>query len=737
MAEDTKKPNGPRKPLPRGGGDKTASQVFGIIGKQVQTFNSLQKAIIEGNNDLATALREEMSGLSVTFNDANDKLDIQIGQFTKLISLFEPVSSYFTELKEDSGAKSVQPKGGKAKDGDVVVSPDTKGLKTYTDETEKAEKATGGFMSKLTGLVGGRAGAAAGGAAGGSVAGVLGGVGLGLGAVGLGLATITGALYIGAKAVEVFGEGLQEVSQGMDELNNLDISTQKFEELGYALGQLTGSTTFGGTVNLLLLAKTQFSDLAAGMKALNDTQFDEENLSRAADGINAFLNNVDTNILAGITVKLVDDSLIPLARGIEAFNTVKLDSNFEDDMAAAGKGLSAFMSEQAGFKNLFGSFTLKFIDENLSVLATGITALNNAEIDSNFVDDMTNAGIGINKLLTGMGSIFDTFTAKLIDDNLGVLAEGIDSLNKVDAVAFVTTGEQLGTGFKSLLSGFSMWKGLSLEISEDDLGGLHTTINNLNETDGVKFQKQGELIGSGFGSILGGFSSFLASFQLSMISDDLVEFADGLEAISKVDFDENTVKSMGYMGDGIRELIDNLTGMDRIDENDTFLEGAFKGLKNIWGQLTGWITTSDFESAIKPLSELGTAMTDLSKFGGPELIVFKDFIGSTEDLLGNLEGKDFKDENLQKLIDKLKQIQNLDHKKLTDISKAVNIFQGGSSGQVLDEQALSESVASAINQSINNVVNAGGNTTALSNNIETKQYRVSRGTTPTVIRFSK
>jgi len=130
-------------------------------------------------------------------------------------------------------------------------------------------------------------------------------------------------------------------------------------------------------------------------------------------------------------------------------------------------------------------------------------------------------------------------------------------------------------------------------------------------------------------------------------------------------------------------------------------------------------------------------MTDLSKFGGPELIVFKDFIGSTDDLLKNLEGREFKDENLQKLIDKLKQIQNLDHKKLADISKAVNIFQGGSSGKVLDEQALSESIANVVSQNVNNVVNTGGNTTALSNNIETKQYRVSRGTTPTVIRFSK
>jgi len=351
---------------------------------------------------------------------------------------------------------------------------------------------------------------------------------------------------------------------------------------------------------------------------------------------------------------------------------------------------------------------------------------------------METAGKGINKLLTGMGSIFDTLTAKLIDDNLGVIASGVDSLNKTDSAKFITTGEQLGTGFGSLLGGFnSLKEGLVLSSIEDEIGGLSETINKLNSVDAVMFADKGKLIGTGFADLLGGFSSFLSSFQLSMISDDLEEFAAGMDDISKLNFNEDTVKSMGYMGDGVRELIDNLTGLDRIDENDTFLEGAFKGLKNIWGQLTGWITTSDFESAIEPLSELGTAMTDLSKFGGPELIVFKDFVGSTDDLLKNLEGREFKDENLQKLIDKLKQIQNLDHKKLADISKAVNIFQGGSSGKVLDEQALSESIANVVSQNVNNVVNTGGNTTALSNNIETKQYRVSRGTTPTVIRFSK
>ena len=244
-----------------------------------------------------------------------------------LVRLVEPLTAQALEAAEDQYTPGMAAATVGAKSAEVLAVGDD------MDKTsDKVEKTTSAF-SKLGAVLGmggggvmaGRAvGGAIGGGVGGTIMGVLGGVGIGLGLVGAGLAVITGALYIGAKAVEKFGQGLQEVSIGMAELNKLEISKQKFYDLGDALGGLVEDIGLGGGLGLMMVASTDMEKLAVGMKALNDVDIDKQALIDAGEGLGSFLDAVGIKMLEGFTVQIIDDNLIPLAEGVNHLSLIHI-----------------------------------------------------------------------------------------------------------------------------------------------------------------------------------------------------------------------------------------------------------------------------------------------------------------------------------------------------------------------------------------------------------------------------
>ena len=365
--------SGGARRLPRGMGDgKTNAQVFGIIGQQVRRINELNKAVTAGMGDVTQAVMDMNTEMLGTNQRSNDLLKSINDGVSDVIKLLDPIAQGALEKLEDQYTPGMAAGTVGAQSGEALAMGES--LDTTTPQVEKNTSA----FSKLGSVLGGTAG----GGVGTGIAGLLTGVGVGLGAVGLGLGVITGALFLGAKAVETFGKGLQEISQGMTDLNNTDISVQKFDELGRALGALVNDVGLGGGLGLMAIAAADFDGLSKGLQDLNDIDIDSENLAQAGEGLGVLLDAIGNQMLEGITLSIVDDNLIPLAKGIQAFNDVSVPADFVPMMQRIGEGLGNLLNESGGFlgNNVLQTGAIQAIDDNLIPLADGINRLNTIDV---------------------------------------------------------------------------------------------------------------------------------------------------------------------------------------------------------------------------------------------------------------------------------------------------------------------------------------------------------------------
>ena len=236
MADDNGNGIQRNKPLPKGmGNGKSNAQVFGIIGQQVKRIGDLQKAIMSGNQALIDQLKNQHSEIKGCDADQLQVLyDIDTA-IRKIGLQLSPIAAAAIEKAED------------VNQGKAIVGPSVSGIADAADEAGSGSDKAGKKVNNLTaagarlrrGLVGGAAGTAAGsmvgGAVGGGLMGALTTVGIGIGAVGLGTGALTGALWLGAVAVDRFGDGLKNTAEGLDDLNDLDLIPARFDRIGEAI----------------------------------------------------------------------------------------------------------------------------------------------------------------------------------------------------------------------------------------------------------------------------------------------------------------------------------------------------------------------------------------------------------------------------------------------------------------------------------------------------------------------
>lgn len=271
MADDNGNGNGIQrnKPLPKGmGNGKSNAQVFGIIGQQVKRIGDLQKAIMSGNQALIEQLKDQHSEIKGCDADQLQVLyDIDTA-IRKIGLQLSPIAAAAVEKAEDANR------------GQTIVGPGPSSIASEADAAGKASDKAGKKINNLSlgadklrqrlvgGGAAGAAGTVAGGFAGGGVLGALTTVGIGIGVVGAGTGVLTGALYLGAMAVDRFGDGLKNTAEGLDDLNDLDLIPSRFDRIGESINNLIPDSGLKGVISARILTGAAFTDMAKGLSPI-------------------------------------------------------------------------------------------------------------------------------------------------------------------------------------------------------------------------------------------------------------------------------------------------------------------------------------------------------------------------------------------------------------------------------------------------------------------------------------
>ena len=302
---------------------------------------------------------------------------------------------------------------------------------------------------------------------------------LALGSAGLGLGVAAAGIGYLVSQINAFGPALSNMSTGLEDLENTEVTGAQFQKLGSAIGDLVAGAGIGGAIGIRILAGTAFDDLATGIERLNQVEFDPAALAAVGQGINAMLSPLSAGDIgeAGV-LQMLDDNLIDLAGGIDALAKAEVPS--VQKMKDVGEGLNAILSPlSAG--DVGEASVLQMIDDNLVPIAIGLGAL--AKLGGGLTAVGEDVGGALAAILDGTDDMLGVTGLQSIDDNLKPLADGIkymtttidpETLNYFNFMA-----DQLGPAFEKLLDG-----------TDDLLGttGLQSIDDNLIPmADGIKY----------------------------------------------------------------------------------------------------------------------------------------------------------------------------------------------------------------------------------------------------------
>ena len=628
MAEDNRgggtfdQPKIGKKPLPKGSGDlKTNSQVFGLIGQQVMRINKLSAAVENSNYSLIEVLREEFDASHAI---GEKQLAVYKEVNKSLLSINDsllPFKQLSLELMEEGvgGSKTGTGSSTDATIG-VKVTPSSgaqvEALEKKLLKLEKSlerlggKKGGGGFLGGAA--LGGIAARTGGGLVGGAAGGSIGGAALGLlGGVGLGLAAITGALYLGAMAVDKFGTGLQNVATGLDALDKLDITADNFKNLNQAINNLTDDVSVRGARGLKIFSGAAFIDMAMGLEALNNTELDAENFKVLQEAI--YRLSTSTTGLGAIGLKIFSGvAFEEIARGMTVLSETDFD---QQGLKDAADGLGYLMKQLDQFK---ASIAIQILSgSDLKNLSEGLRELDGLSDLSDLKGNLLNAGDAIGSFLLAFvdterffGSDFKD-GAKVIErlgegNALGHLADGIVTLSEIknpDDASFALT--TLGVGLSNLLKQMNYinvgaMKWLNSGTFKDVADGINEIMMFTNSTrevlnpDGTtSLVRNADLVARDFEEVGKALSSindsvtYMGTYNLKVLAKGkggffgdninvLNEVAEGLQSLQNIeDFDVDKFIGIGTAlytlvtaarGEGLSDVFKSESDMSAFDK---------------------------------------------------------------------------------------------------------------------------------------------------------------------------
>ena len=682
MADDNGNGIQRNKPLPKGmGNGKSNAQVFGIIGQQVKRIGDLQKAIMSGNQALIEQLKTQHSEIKGCDADQLQVLyDIDTA-IRKIGLQLSPIAAAAIEKAEN------------VNQGKAIVGPSVSGIADAADEAGSASDKAGKKVHNLTdagarlrrGLVGGGAGTAvgsiAGGMAGGGVMGALTAVGIGIGAVGIGTGLLTGALYLGASAVDKFGDGLKSTAEGLDDLNDLDLIPSRFDRIGEAIQNLIPDSGLKGVISARILTGAAFSDMAEGLTVLNriDTTNFETNFGRIGGAINELTNNVGFG--GSIQLRILDGTAFNnLAAGLEALDGADFDVG---KLEKAGQGIGALTSNASAlFGNMGATIISRLGKASLGSVAEGLTALSQVNTADDFDQRMARVGQGINLLVTDSTSfkgVITTSQLTTIGEALPKIASGITDLQTLgDSGQVETTLTQVGSGLKSFLDSTGgvtdvmMTKLLNEETFKQIAAGINhiTALKIDGDGDPTKVKESLTAIGTGLGSFLDGADNLTGTFAAKLLSGDtLSTLATGLGDINKLELD---VAKFDNIGKAVDALVSGLSGEMAAEPGD----GALAFLREQLTRVTGVFRNASTSIISGPIADIADAMSALDSVDALDQELLAKNADTIIKIVQNIHDDIITDDfdNFGNFIGELKELEKIDIRRLDQLGQTLSKF---------------------------------------------------------------
>lgn len=681
MADDNGNGIQRNKPLPKGmGNGKSNAQVFGIIGQQVKRIGDLQKAIMSGNQALIDQLKTQHSEIKGCDSDQLQVLyDIDTA-IRKIGLQLSPIAAAAIEKAED------------ANQGRSVVGPGPS-ISTGADQLGKDSDRAGKKVNNLAlgvnnlkqRMVGGGAGTAIGsglgGLGGGGLMGALTTVGIGIGAVGIGTGLLTGALYLGAAAVDKFGDGLKNTAEGLDDLNDLDLIPSRFDRIGEAIENLIPDSGLKGVISARILTGAAFTDMAKGLDDLNkiDTTNFETNFDRIGGAISNLTNSVGFG--GAIQLRILDGTAFNnLATGLEALDGADFDVG---KLEKAGEGIGALTRNAASlFGNQGATIVTRLGKASLGDIADGLTALNSVDTKDDFDERMAKVGQGINLLVTESTSfkgVVTTGQLTTIGEALPLIADGIEDLQGLgDATQVNATLTQVGTGLKSFLDSTGnitdvmMTKLLNDETFEQIAKGINhlTALKVDGEGDATGVKDSLTALGGGLGDFLKGASNITGTFATKILSGDtLSTLAKGLGDINALDLD---VDKFDNIGKSVDVLISGLSGEMAADKGD----GALAFLQEQLTRVTGIFRNTSTAIVSGPIADIADAMSALDAVDALDQEVLAKNADTIIKIVQNIHDDVITDDfdNFGNFIGELKELEKVDIRRLNQLGETLSKF---------------------------------------------------------------
>lgn len=753
MAEDGggtfDQPKVGRKKLPKGQGDlKTNSQVFGLIGQQVMRINKLTSAIDSGNAALVNTLESQLNQSNQIAGSQLKVLDNIQAILGTIGTSLAPLATLATEQNEGSVIKKQGMMAGIAgffspgKDSTNEINNNVKAVNNLSKAYKNLNQQTGALTG--LGVGGGIIGATVGGAAGalGRV-GVLGGAAIGgtFGLIGGGLLVLTGAMYAGARAVDIFGEALPKVADGLERLDTVRVTKENFVELNQAINALNNDISRSEARAFNIFSKSAFVNVAEGIETLNNTEVD----TALFDDIGSAIENLvgDMTLGGSLGLRIFEGTAFnKLKEGIEVLNGVKIDAGFANMMGEIGQGIGDFTSNSYNFWSGTGGVNVvsKLNNVDLQKLADGINHLNSIEYNEKLSTNLANAGTAIDGFLDPLTGYFSgNKNAANILQTLGErsllkgLADGLTELNNLPNKGTLKENLTLiGDSVEAMLDGFRNAKaaGVLTDLTLEDftelidgMEALQAMVNkpiDLIDSMGKKVGsvRSGDLLKSDFETLGQSLAALLDGLEKSKVksltqlvgtdgffdANALIELEDGINQLNQLP----AIKSDNFeaMGKAIYSLVSNAAGKTTAEElremqDEDWWTKSLLVFDNSMGYLAGiFDRKTELEKAANGMAGMSFVLRSFDEVDEPMLKNFVDASKGVADVMNTLSDENIVGQANYKKLDKfVKAIDRLNPirlKQVSDLTDALGIAVEGGNISAQQVDALKSSVVQQI-----------------------------------------
>lgn len=401
--------------------------------------------------------------------------------------------------------------------------------------------------------------------------------------MGIGKAVMFAGVGVAAIALSIVAvmRSFDEMAEGLQKLNELDLDPEVFNSIGNAIGSLVKELGMGNAIGLKILSGVAFDDLGEGLERLNNLKFNPEGINNLGATLNALGEN--TGIFSSKGIQMLGDvNFNAIADGIQKLNDMA-GTVSPEEFRLVGEAINNLLSPLSAGDMGEAKVISMVADSVTPEFAESIRLLGELRTDDAFVAQMTALGEGLDALITPFG-LLDTDNLLVISSlskGLPSLAEGVSGFTGFNAEEFKTNATIVGEGLQGLLDGTDDLFGAGgLQMIDDNITPLANAVSNftglVDDATAQSFKTSSKIVGDGLQDLLDGTDDLFGAAGLQMVDDNIIPLAEGVKKFTDIVSDpmaESFKKSSEIIGTGFQQLLDGTddlfgaAGLQAIDDN--------------------------------------------------------------------------------------------------------------------------------------------------------------------------